>query len=404
MRTCLLALLFVAPALAEDWARFRGPNGTGVSADKTIPVEWTKENILFRAEILGAGHSSPIVVGKRVFLLSATEDARLVLCYDALSGKKLWEKSVAGAVGKTHTKSSLASSTPCSDGERLYCSFWDGKKVSLHAYTLDGDELWTTDLGRFTSQHGPGFSPVVVGGKVIVNVDQDGSAVLQAFDAKTGKPAWRVDRPAFRSCYSTPFVLGEGKEQRLVVASTAGITAYTLDGAKSWNYEWTFQGKPLRTVASPIAAEGTIFACAGDGNGDRAMIAVKPSADGGKPTLVWSKESGTPYVPTPVAKDGHLYGVNDFGMAQCYEAKSGTIVWQKRLYCLVSASPILIEGKVYVIDEKGVCHVFAAETKALRVLAKNEVGEVVYSTPAVSNGRLYIRGSKHLICVGKAGK
>src|SRR3954468_16216576 len=94
MRTCLLALLFVAPALAEDWARFRGPNGAGVSADKTIPVKWTKKDILFRAEIPGTGHSSPIVVGKRVFLLSATADARLVLCYDALGGKKLWEKSV----------------------------------------------------------------------------------------------------------------------------------------------------------------------------------------------------------------------------------------------------------------------------------------------------------------------
>ncbi len=401
MRICLLALLFVAPALAEDWARFRGPNGTGVSTDKTIPVKWAKKDILFRAEIPGAGHSSPIVVGKRVYLLSATDEARLVLCYDALSGKKLWEKSVSGGKGKmADRRSSLASSTPCSDGERLICSFWDGKRVSLHAYDFDGGELWTKDLGSFTSQHGPGFSPIVVGGKVIINLDHDKSAVLQAFDAKTGKLAWQVDRPAFRSCYSTPFLLGEGKDQRLIVASTAGISAYSLDGIRSWGYEWSFHAKPLRTVASPIAADGMIFACAGDGSGDRAMIAVKPDTIAGKATLVWSKDSGTPYVPTLLAKDGHLYGVNDKGLALCFEAKSGKVVWKSRLSGDVYASPVLIDDKVYTIDEKGVCHVFAPEPKALRVLARNEVGEPVFSTPAVANGRLYIRGKSHLICVG----
>ena len=397
MRTCLLALLIVTPALAEDWARFRGPNGTGVSADKTIPVKWAKEDVLFRAEIPGTGHSSPIVVGKRVFLLSATADARLVLCYDALSGKKLWEKSVSGGKGKMQSnKSSLASSTPCSDGESLYCSFWDGKNVSLHAYDFEGKELWTRDLGRFTSQHGPGFSPIVVDGKVIINFDQDKSAVLQAFDAKTGKLAWQVDRPAFRSCYSTPFLLG----RLLVVASTAGISAYTLDGAERWNYEWSFSGMAQRTVASPVAVDGMVYACSGDGSGLRAMIAVRPNATTGKADLVWSKDTGTPYVPTLLAKGGHLYGVNDEGMALCYEAKSGKVSWQERFAGPMSGSPILIDDKVYVIDEKGVCRVFAAEPAALRVLARNEVGEPVFSTPAVANGRLYIRGSKHLICVG----
>ena len=400
MRTCLLALLVACPALAEDWSRFRGPNGTGVSSDDAVPVVWTKKDTRFRSEIPGTGHSSPIVVGKRVFLLSATDDARLVLCYDATSGKKLWEKSVAGGAGTTHRKSSLASSTPCSDGERLYCSFWDGKRVSLHAYDLEGKRLWAKDLGPFTSQHGPGFSPIVVEGKVIINLDQDKSAVLRVFDAKTGNDSWKSERPAFRSCYSTPFVLGQGTNLRLVVASTAGVSAYTLDGTKSWHYDWTFTGMPLRTVGSPVAADGMIFACAGDGSGDRSMIALKPDPNGGKPALVWSKAKNTPYVPTLLAKDGYLYGVNDTGVALCIEAKSGTMMWQTRLCGQVSGSPVLIGGKVYATDEEGVCHIFAAETKALRVLAKNKVGEAVFSTPAVSDGRLYFRGSKHLICVG----
>ena len=400
MRICLLALLVACPAVLGDWSRFRGPNGTGVSSDAGVPVEWAKEDFLFRAEIPGAGHSSPIVVGKRVFLLSATADARLVLCYDAEGGKKLWEKRIAAGVGRTHPKSSLASSTPCSDGERLYCSFWDGKRVGLYAYDLEGKALWDTDLGPFTSQHGPGFSPIVVAGRVVVNLDQDKSAVLRAFDADTGKLAWAAERPAFRSCYSTPFVLGEGKDSRLVVASTAGVSAYTLDGVRSWNYAWAFAAAPLRTVGSPIAAGGMVFACAGDGSGDRAMIAVRPDANGGPPSLVWSKEKNTPYVPTLLAKGDHLYCVNDAGVALCIEAKTGEVMWQSRLGGPMSGSPVLIGGKVYATDEAGTCHVFAAEPKALRVLARNKVGEAVFSTPAVSGGRLYLRGSKHLICVG----
>ena len=184
---CCSHLLRSLPGSRRGLDALRGPNGTGVSADKSIPVQWSDKDIRFRIELPGKGHSSPIIVGKRLFLLSATGSERLVLCYDAASGKQLWSKKVAGAVGKIHAKSSLASSTPCSDGERLFCSFWDGKKVSLHAYALDGSKLWEADLGPFTSQHGPGFSPIVVDGKVIINLDQDGSAVLLAFDGKTGK-------------------------------------------------------------------------------------------------------------------------------------------------------------------------------------------------------------------------
>jgi len=356
---------------------------------------------LLLVQMIASFTDGRIVVGKRVFLLSATDDARLVLCYDATGGKKLWEKSVAGGIGKMQDRrSSLASSTPCSDGERLYCCFWDGERVGLHAYDLEGKRLWAKALGRFTSQHGPGFSPIVVEGKVIINLDQDKSASLRAFDAKTGNELWKAERPAFRSCYSTPFVLGDGKDRRLVVASTAGVSAYTLDGVRSWNYAWTFTGMALRTVGSPITADGMVFACSGDGSGDRSMIAVRPDPNGAEPALVWSKEKNTPYVPTMLARDGYLYGVNDMGVALCFEAKSGDVMWQSRLGGKMLGSPVLVGGKVSAADGEGVCHVFAAEPKALRVLAKNKVGEAVFSTPAVSDGRLYFRGSKHLICVG----
>jgi outer membrane protein assembly factor BamB len=408
---CLLFLplpLLLAAALAPagDWPRFRGPQGAGTSADKGVPVKWTDKDVLFKARLPGVGHSSPIVVGNRVLLLSATPTERLVLCYDAGTGKELWRRAVPGGVGKTHRKSSLASATPCSDGERVYCAFWDGESIGLFAYDLAGKALWKRDLGRFTSQHGAGFSPIVHGGKVIVNNDQDGSAALLAFDAKTGKPAWEVERKAFRACYSTPFVLGQGTSEQLIVTSTAGVTGYDpADGKELWSYHWSFPGMPLRTVGSSVAADGMVFACAGDGSGDRAMIAVKLGGKGDVTGthLAWSKDSGTPYVPTLVAHEGHLYGVLDNGNAVCFETKSGKRAWQERMAATVSASPVLIDGKVYVFDEKGDAWVFAASPAGLKVLARNRMGEPVVSSPAVANGRLYVRGGRHLICLGKKG-
>lgn len=400
----LVVLLATLGPLTADWSRFRGPNGTGTAAGKDIPLSWTEKDVVFRATLPGKGHSSPIVVKDRVFLLSATAGERLVLCLDANTGKEVWAKKAPGAAGKTHPKSSLASATPCSDGERVYCVFWDGKNNGLFAFTMSGDLVWDRDLGPFVSQHGQGFSPVVVDGRVIVNVDQDGSAVLRAFDAKTGKSAWEAERKAYRACYSTPFVLEQNAERQLIVTSTAGITAYQPgDGKELWTCAWAFPGKPLRTVASSVIADGLVFGCSGDGNGDRAMMAVRLGGKGdvSKANVAWTKDQGTPYVPTLVAHDGHLYGVLDSGQAVCFEAKTGAQVWRSRLAGSVSASPLLIENRVHVYDEKGDGYVFAASPKGLEVLGKSAVGEDVYATPAVANGRLYVRGAKSLICVGK---
>lgn len=408
MRRLLLAsltLLVVGSLLpAADWNRFRGPNGTGVSTDKGVPVQWTDRDVVFKTRLPGSSHSSPIVVGDRVFVLSASERERLVVCLDAASGTQLWSRTVPGRVGRTHRKSSLASSTPCADGERVYCVFWDGSRVGLFAYDFTGKLAWSRDLGPFTSQHGPGLSPVLVEGKVIVNNDQDGKATLQAFDARTGKPAWEVARPAFRTCYSTPFVHEHGAGKELIVASTAGFTGHDpADGKVRWKFTWTFAGKALRTVASPVAGDGLVFASAGDGDGSRAMIGVKLGGQGdvSGTHLAWELSGNTPYVPCALVVGGHLYTVTDDGFALCREASSGKQVWRQRLSGPVAASPVLIDGKVYVIGERGDVTVFAASPEGFKPLAKNRVGEAVVATPAVANNRLYIRGEAHLFCIGR---
>jgi outer membrane protein assembly factor BamB len=404
----LAGVLTVVLFCGADWPRFRGPNGTGIAADKDIPVKWTEKNILWKTPLPGTGHSSAIVVKGKVFLQAATRKERLLLCIDARSGKKLWTKSVPGEVAHTHERSSLASATPCSDGERVYGVFWDGKRVWLHAFDLAGKHVWKADLGEFSSQHGPGFSPMVYGGKVFVNNDQDGSAVLQAFHAKDGKPAWEAKRPAFRACYSTPFIHEQGASgPELIVTSTAGISGYNpADGSEVWRYTWSFTGMALRTVGSSVAADGLVIAAAGDGSGARGMIAVKLGGKGDvtKTNLVWEKDRDTPYVPCVLAHEGYLYTIHDkFGVATCYETKTGKVMWEHRLNLPIMSSPVLIDGKVFAAGEKGDVVVCEAMPERCKVLARNRLGELVYSTPAVADGRLYVRGAKHLFCIGKAG-
>ena len=410
--TLALGVLLAAAATAgaDNWPRFRGANGTGVAADKGIPARWGAGDILWKVELPGVGHSSPVVWGDRLFLETggAKGDGRTLLCLDANTGKPLWSRAAPGGSATKHPRNSFASSTPATDGRRVYAVFWDGRDVSLLAYDMEGKPLWKRDLGGYRSQHGAGMSPVVYDGRVFVNDDQDGAAALLAFDAATGKPLWRAERKPFRACYSTPFLRQKpGGGVELIAASTAGITAYDpKSGSENWAYDWTFSGMALRTVGSPVEAAGLIFAASGDGSGARGCIAVEPPAKSAdRPKLVWSSEDrgAVPYVPTVLARDGRLYAVHDKGNLVCFDARTGEQVWSKNLRCLFTASPVLIDGKVYAPNEQGDVYVFEAGP-AYTLLAKNSLGEPVFASPAVANGRLYVRGQRHLFCVGRAAE
>jgi outer membrane protein assembly factor BamB len=400
-------LCLATAALAGNWPRFRGPNGTGTAEDKDIPVTFSDtQGVLWKTALPGHGNSSPIIWGDRLFVQSATEDAkeRMLLCLDVKDGKVLWSKSMPGSRAALHKKSSYASSTPATDGERVYALFWDGKGLALHAFDFQGNALWKCDLGAFSSQHGAGASPMICQDKVILNNDQDGSAALVAVDAKTGKIAWEAKRPAFRTCYSTPFLLEKTDAgPQLIVSSTAGITSYNPQtGAENWNWVWTFNGMALRTVGSPITAEGLIIATSGDGSGLRHMVAVKAGGKGDvtHENLAWENKRDFPYVPTMLTSGENLYFVTDAGLAGCCTAKSGIRIWSERLSSGFSASPVLIDGKVYACAEDGDVFVFPA-TPSFALLAKNSLGEPIAATPAVANHRLYIRGKDHLFCIGK---
>ncbi|HZU35747.1 MAG TPA: PQQ-binding-like beta-propeller repeat protein, partial [Gemmataceae bacterium] len=390
------------PGQADNWPRFRGPNGTGISHDKDIPAHWTAANVLWKVRMPGVGNSSPVVWGDRLFVQSSSSDGseRLLLCFNATTGKQLWSRSVPAARHSMHPKNTLASSTPATDGHAVYFSVWDGSHIQLMAYDFAGKQLWKRDLGPFQSQHGAGASPVVYDGRVFFADDQDGTATLFALDAGSGQILWEVPRRPFRACYSAPFMLHRtGEAKQLIVASTAGVTSYQPDsGKENWDWVWHFTGMPQRTVASPLYADGFIFANSGDGSGTRHMVALRLGSSG--PTKVWENKRGLPYVPTMLALGHDLFWIHDQGIAGCTDANTGKAFWTTRLEP-TSASPIVIDGKIYIISENGNVFVVAA-TERYQLLARNSVDEPVMATPAVADHRLFIRGKEHLFCIGKA--
>jgi outer membrane protein assembly factor BamB len=407
-----LSLLSQAPAAptadraTANWPRFRGPNGAGVSADKDVPQKWDgKENVLWKTTLPGEGNSSPIVWGDRLFIQSATDKQRLLLCVDVTSGEIIWQQAVPGKTSKKHPKNTLASSTPTTDGERVYAAFWDGSNLLLHAYDFKGNPLWSHDLGEYVSQHGVGQSPIVCGDKVILVNDNDQSAAVLAFEAKSGKPAWQADRKSYRACYSTP-VLHEKEKgvTELIVWSTAGATSYDpKDGAENWHWMWTPAKDPLRTVSSPVLGEGLVLGGGGEGpNGVRITVAVKLGGKGdvSKTNLAWEQKSDFPYVSCLLISGDYVYFVNDAGFAHCRSLKDGEKVWSERLSGVFSSSPVLIDGKIYATNEDGVTYVFAAAPK-YKLHEKNPLGEPVMATPAVADGKIYMRSKEHLFCIGK---
>ncbi|MGL4419712.1 MAG: PQQ-binding-like beta-propeller repeat protein, partial [Gemmataceae bacterium] len=226
MRTAtpaLLALILTLPALAADWPRFQGPGGLGVAAG-TLPDSITAAHLRFQVST-DAGNGSPIVAHDRIYLQTApTGTERFLVALELKSGKPIWSAPLAGGVGRTHKKNSLASGTPAADDDRIYVVSWNGTEQHLNAVTKAGKVAWTQKLGGFRSQHGAGHSPIVHAGMVYVNFDQDDSAELLAFDAATGKPKWKAPRKAFRSCYSTPFIRTPmNQPTEVVVSSTAGV-------------------------------------------------------------------------------------------------------------------------------------------------------------------------------------
>lgn len=407
----LVALCGLAGAPAADWARLRGPNGTGVVAE-AVPIKLDRETQLWKTAIPGTGHSSPIVVGDRVFLQASSPDERqrILHCLSAKTGKIEWSQDVGGEKPSSiHKKNTTSSGTPASDGERVFTTVWDGSALALMAYDFTGKKLWMESLGSYSAQHGAAHSPMVHDGLVYVNVDSDSSAKLVAHEAAKGTKEWSVDRVKERASYTTPMILEEkGKPVQLILGTTTTVDSYDPKTGKSnWSYavDWP-AGKKLRAVGQPVLAAGNIVTYMGEGGSGRYMVAVKTDGTGtlGAKGKAWELKDKTPYVPSALVHGEHLYWVNDTGFAGCAEAKTGKILWYSRAFQKgVSSSPILVGDTVLAFDETGKGIAFKADPKEYDSLSSSDLGEGVFASPAAAGGKLFVRTTGHLVCFGKKG-
>ena len=357
---------------AKQWDRFRGPNGTGVSGDKDVPLKFGgNENVTWKVALPGVGNSSPIVWGDHLFLHSASDDGtkRSLLCLGTADGKIRWQTAIPGRPAKIRSDSSLASSTPTTDGQAVYVSFWDGKDILVSAHDFQGQRLWSKNLGAFNSQHGAGASPILYRELLILANDMDKDdfttkvpntrpSMLIALDKRTGQLVWETARVAERACYSAPFLLhraGQTKPE-LVVTNTTAVTGYNVEtGVKLWEARgWQEHAVkvPMRTVASPALVGDILCLCSG---GDAGRFAVGLALPGpGKteaPRRLWENRKDFPYVPSPVTRGEHIYFVNDAGIAGCYHARTGKREWFERIADTgFYASPLVIDGKVFAIS------------------------------------------------------
>lgn len=405
----LAALLWVVTAArAQEWTRFRGPNGSGVCEGPDIPAAWTEMDYNWRVKLPGAGHSQPVIWGERIFLTSGAHRGarRLVLCLKEADGGIAWQREYAMGEHKKHDFNSYASSTPAVDGERIYISFAEPEKLALKALGHQGEEKWSRDLGPFHSQHGSGSSPVLFEDKVILAGDQDADSFLIALDRATGAIRWKTERRSKITAYGTPCLfVAPGAPAELIVSSQAhGLSS--LDPSTG-SLNWEAPLFDMRTVSSPVLAGSLVLATCGSGGGGNYLVAVRGGGKGDVSAshLAYKLTRAIPYVPTPLIKGDRLFLWSDKGVVSCLKAASGETVWQNRIGGNYFGSPVCIGDRLYGVSVDGEVVVVAAADD-FKVLGRTHLGEGSHSTPAVAGGRLYLRTHTQLFSIGgkKNGK
>ena len=372
---------------ATDWPWWRGPDRNGIaSPDQKPPVRWSEtENVVWKAAVPGRGHGSPTVVGEQVFLAAAEPEREVqsVLCFDRKTGKQLWQTEVhkGGFDSKGNAKTTQASSTVACDGKRLFINFLNNGAVYATALDRDGKQLWQTRVSDFVTHQGFGSSPAVYRALVLVSADHKGGGLIAGLDRATGKVIWSNDRPSVPN-YASPIVLSIGGRDELVMTGCDLVTGLDpLTGKKLWETK----GSTTECVTS-VVTDGTHVFTSG-GYPKNHVSAVKADKSG---KVVW--ENGTRvYVPSLLVKDGHLYGVQDAGMATCWACDTGKQVWNGRLGGTFSSSPVLVGDRIYATNEAGKTFVFKASPERLEIEADSQLGDEVFATPAICGGRIYQR-------------
>jgi outer membrane protein assembly factor BamB len=374
---------------------FRGPGGNGIVYQKNIPENWdgkSGRNIRWRAEVPLAGYNSPVVWNDRVFLSGADDNTREVYCFDANDGKILWRASagnIAGTPSKApavNRETGQAAPSLTTDGYRVYAIFANG---DLMAHDFNGKRIWAKNIGMPVNHYGHSSSLVMYGDLVIVQYDQRSSASVMAFSGKNGAEIWKTSRNV-KISWASPVVVRTGARTELLLAAEPYVASYNPStGHEYWKFD-CISGEVGPSVAY---ANGIVFSV----NEYSKLAAVKT---GDNPELLWENQDYLSDVPSPVANDQYVFLVTSYGTAVCYDAAKGEKYWEHEFGNTTYASPILADGKVYIIDKQGIMHIVRADREFILV-SEPRLGESSVCTPAMSGGRIYIRGEKNLYCIGK---
>ena len=397
-----LVFSFATIASAENWPTWRGPRLDGASAEKNIPVYWSAtSNVVWKTELSGAGHASPIVWADRIFTISALSQnqARVVLCLDRMTGRILWQQTaITSPMERKHSLNSHASSTPATDGQLVYVAFLDRAEMVVAAYDFEGKQRWLVRPGSFSSMHGFCSSPILHKDKVIVNGDHDGDSYIVALDRSTGRTLWKIPRENKTRSYCVPLIRELAGRTQMVLSGDKCVASYDPDDGSR---HWVLDGPTEQFVASPVYNEHAGLLFITGGYPDHHILALKPDGTGNiskSDKIAWRTNRGVAYVPSPISEGDYFLVVSDSGVAHCFEAGTGKLMWQERLgehhASLVSAN-----GLIYFLNDNGVMNVVRPGPQFVRV-AQNEIGEKTFASPAISEGQIFLRGDKHLFCIG----
>lgn len=392
-----------APDLSSDWPGWRGPQQNGHAPDQDLPTKWDETtNVIWRTDIPGRGHSSPVILNDLVILATA-DDAKQeqsVIAFNRADGTERWTETIHNggfpARGELHKKGTNANGTVLCDGEQIFVVFLNSKKIIATALDLNGKQLWQQELGAFNSKFGYAPSPLLYKSFVIIAADNQGGGYIAALDRKTGNIAWRISRPAV-STYSSPIVAHVGGRDQLLISGCDQVSSYDpSSGQENWNTPCLAEA----TCGTIVTTDDRIFASGGYPR--RETVCLSPE---GK--LLWSDKTKI-YEPSMLVDGEQLYGITDDGIAYCWSVESGNVLWKNRLRGSFSASPILCNGRIYISNLSGETFIFEANADSYKEVAVNRIGNDCYASPAAAKGQLFLRIGKQtggnrqeqLVCIG----
>jgi outer membrane protein assembly factor BamB len=419
---------------AGDWPHWRGPSTTGVAAASPLPSAWSAtENVAWQAPLQGAGVSSPIVSGNRVFVTSQAGDGRRragnhptltqggdpaaagevtlrriaragvafnVEAFDRVSGKRLWihEMAPEGDLPPVHDKHNLASASPVTDGERVYAWFGTGQLVALD---VNGKPVWSKHLGKeygsFDIQWGHSSSPVLFEDSIILLCYHSPASYIIALDKRTGAVKWKVDKPAGQESYSSPIVVQGPGGNELIVNSATGVESFDPATGKSL---WTYPEVNRFPIPVSMVDGGMLYLSRGYRSSPYMAIRLGGRGNITNSHVAWRVPTGGPYVSSLVHYQGVIYMSTDNGILSAFDATNGERLWQERVGGTFSASPIAGDGKVYFVSEGGETIVIKAG-RTFSIVSRNKLDGHFVASPAASAGRVFLRADDRIIAVGK---